>query len=342
MPTSDADQGTELVKVQGDLAPRSWPARPVLEVVLCVVGGLLATYFPAIGCALMVAGVWLLARPQEGKAAWGVIACLAALACLCLVSWEDYGSIALPSVVIACLIALLPPRLLGVSAVVALILAAAGITMGLDALILQANGVSLTEYVGYVFDTVAEQAAGGGAGSDVDVRAAAAVQQGLELVRQAWPAIYLGQGCVTVVCGLVSLALVRRVPYSRLYLAFLRYRVPFWGLVLLAAAVVCWGVSELGSAGSSALLSFALCTLLCLRVLYLLQGLACAMALMERARIGQVGRIAVLFAALFLELGFYAMCVFGLIDSFADFRGLRSSEVETSGETVPQDDGARD
>ena len=90
------------------------------------------------------------------------------------------------------------------------------------------------------------------------------------------------------------------------------------------------------------MLSFALCTLLCLRVLYLLQGLACAMALMERVGMGQVGRIAVLFGLLFLELSFYATCVFGLIDSLADFRGLRSREVEVAGETVPQDDGARD
>ena len=62
--------------------------------------------------------------------------------------------------------------------------------------------------------------------------------------------------------------------------------------------------------------------LFCLRVLYFLQGLAVAMYLMDARRWGPVSRVLVLAVLLMAELGLYAVSVFGVIDVWANFRGL--------------------
>lgn len=313
-------------RVGSDVNNRSWPKRPVVEIVLCVAGCLVAAYFPAIGCALMVAGVWLLGRAEEGKKVWGVAACLVPLALLSVVSWVNLGSYALPSVVCALMVALVLPGHITVTTVVLCIVATACIIAGADESVLLALGSNLPEYVQSVFESIAGQTSVLTNGSGSSVMMAAASDQAMDVLKKVWPLMYAGQAAVVVLFGLVGLACARRMPYRRLYHSFLHYDVPIWGIGALIGACVCLLVSGTDVAQASVFESIGLCVLLFMRVVYFLQGLAVGMALMEQHRIGQVARIVVVALMLVCELSFYALSVFGVIDGLANFRRLPRHE----------------
>ncbi|MGN1200060.1 MAG: DUF2232 domain-containing protein, partial [Thermoguttaceae bacterium] len=68
--------------------------------------------------------------------------------------------------------------------------------------------------------------------------------------------------------------------------------------------------------------------LLCLRVLFFLQGMAVAMRLMDQRRWGSFSRVLAIAALLMAELGLYAVCVFGVIDVWANFRHLERRKAQ--------------
>lgn len=302
-----------------------WPARPVLEVILCVVGSLLSAFFAPVGVGLMAAGVCLLRRPEEGKTWWGVVACLVPLVILCLVDWVNLGSLALPSVICALAMGLLLPGRIGITSVCACVLGLSALVLGTDAAVLASFGMSLPDYVSQTFDQMgqlAQSASSAGAG----ITFSAAMQQSIDYMRRIWPLIYVGQAALSVLAGLAGLAIARRMPVARLYEAFTRFDMPVWGMVLIAACVVCWAVSVLGVPGASTFVSVALCLFICLRVLYFLQGMAVAMSLMDKRGFGPLVRILVIMMLLMLEGSFYVVCVLGAVDAWANFRKLPRNE----------------
>ena len=316
-----SEDSTDIELLRGEGRKPAWPARPALEVALCVIGSLLSAFIGPLGTALMVVGVYLLGRPEENKAWLGALGCVIPCAILSIVSWVNLGSLALPPVICAVVMGLFLPGHIGISTVCACIVGTCAMTMGIDAALLAAWGSNLLDYVMSVFDEMGQQMSLV-AGQSGGVVLSAAMEQSIELMRTIWPLIYLGQAAVTVIAGLVALAIARRESPRCLYEAFVRYDMPLWGMVLIVACAACWAAAQYLPSWSAALMSAATCLFMCLRVLYFLQGLAVAMSLMDAHGFGPVARILIIVLLLMLESALYVVCVIGAVDVFANFRRL--------------------
>lgn len=329
------ERGADTTLARSAERPAAWPAHPVAELALCVVGSLLSAFFAPVGTGLMAAGAYLLRRAEEGKAWWGVAGCLVPLAVLCLVDWVNLGSLALPPVICALALGLLLPGRTGITSVCLCVVGVTALTLGIDAALLASMGSDLLSYVSQTFDQM-EQIYQSAGTVGVGITVSAAMQQSIDLMRRIWPLVYLGQGAASVLVGLIGVAIARRIPFARLYEAYTRFDVPVWGMVLIAVCVVCWAVSGLGVSAASTFGDVALCLFICLRVLYFLQGMAVAMSLMDGRGFGQFARILVIVALLLLEASFYAVCVLGAIDAWANFRKLPRHERSTTAQSVDE------
>jgi hypothetical protein len=300
----------------------------VVGIVLCVVGCLVASVLTGIGCALMAAGAWLVCAARPGASGKGVAAlcCLAPLAVLCVASWENLGSYALAGVACALMIALVLPGRFSVTSVCLCILATSGIIAAADEIVLLGMGSNIVEYVQTALSSLSEQL------GSTSVLVAASYESTIELMGRIWPLMYVSQGAFDVLLGLIALAVAKKLPYRRLYESFLRFTVPLWGLVALGASIVLVLMPQLNVPYASVMLSIGLCVVLCLRVLYFLQGIAVSMSIMQRRNTGQFARIMIIVMLLLAEFGFYVVSVFGVIDSFAHFRRI---EKETVAQEIP-------
>lgn len=315
-----------VVTTPGRKAPR--PVRPWFELALCLLGSLGSLYLPALGCAAMVFGSWLLARREEGRAVWAVAGCLAPGVALSLVSW-DLGSLVVPVELCALTLALLVPGRVGVTSVCLAIAGGALCMVGADASYAMLNGGNLATYVSGTFEEVRELSVASLGGSGASEAALASLDQILGLMETLWPCMYLFRAAGVVLAGLAGLVLARRDTLESVFRAFLHYDMPLWGLVGLVLMVL--GLLGLSLPQGSdvlgrVLLSIVLNMAVCLRVLYFLQGLAVAMFLMRRQGFAPVARVLLLAVLLMAELGFFAVCVFGVIDVKANFRNLRRSD----------------
>lgn len=327
-------QGIEPVAVNdaGRKAPR--PARPWLELLLCVIGSFGSVFFPALGCAAMVYGSWLLGRPEERRAVWAVAGCLLPGVVLSFVSW-DIGSLALPIAACALALSLILPGRMGVTGVCAVIAGTTALMIASDASLVMFYGEDFAAYVSALLSEIRELAAASLGGSS-SVAAMAALDETMELLGKVWPCLYAARAAAVVAVGFVGLALARRDTCQRAYDAFMRYDVPLWCVGALVVAVACLCASVAGMAEVFGLIGLNL--LLCLRVLFFLQGLAVGMDVTRRRRWRPVTRVLALTVMLLAELGFYAVSVFGVIDVWANFRqlarrsGARAAEAHGEGE----------
>lgn len=297
------------------------PARPWLELALCVVGSVLSYWLPAVGTMAMVFGAWLLARKEEGRAWLAVAGCVLPGVALSVVSWWALGSLVAPCILCALAVALLLPGRIGFTSV-ALVVAATGAAMiGSDAGFAASQGYGMASYVSGLMEEIRSQSAAMLAGSGT-VASTAALDQTLALMARVWPLIYLARALGVVVLGLFGLMLARRDTYQSVYAAFLRYEVPLWGVAALVGALACLACGAAGLPGSQTWEDAGLNVLLCLRVAFFLQGLAVAMCLMDRTSWGPFARVLCIACMLMAELGLCAVSVFGVIDVWADFRRI--------------------
>ena len=308
-------------------APRV--SRVVIGAVLCVAGCLVASVMTGLGCALMTAGAWLVCGAKSRGKLLAALCCLVPLAVLCVVSWENLGSYALPGVACSLVLALALPGRIGVTSVCLCILATAGLVAGTDEVVLLGAGSNLLDYVQSSLASLSDQysAALSAGVSSTSIMLAAAYQNSVDLMRKLWPLMYVSQGAFDVLLGLVGLGIARRIPYERLYASYLRFEVPVWGIIALAVAVAILLGGGLDVPVAPVMESAGMCVLLFLRVLYFLQGLAVSMCLMQRHGVGHLARILVIALLLFVEWSFYAVSVFGAIDFFAHFRGRERETV---------------
>lgn len=318
------DETRGIVPLSGSCPGRkaSRPARPWMELALCVLGSFCSLTLPSLGMAAMVFGSWLLARKEEKRLWWAVAGCIAPGVILSFVSWVNYGSLAAPCILGALAIALLLPGRITITNVCAVILVLAGLMIASDASIVMMWGEDFATYVNALLTEMREilVASLGGSGNSVAIMAS--VDQTLELLGKMWPLIYVSRAATAVVVGLIGLMLARRDTCQSVYAAFLRYDMPLWGVVALVAAIACLAVSTGKVPGAATWNAVGINVLFCMRVLFFLQGLAVAMDLMSRHRWGSFSRVLVLALLLMAELGLYAVSVFGVIDVWANFRKL--------------------
>lgn len=330
------DETHDIVPVAGGCpsrkAPR--PARPWLELALCVLGSLCSCALSSLGVAAMVFGTWLLARKEENRAWWAVAGCVAPGVVLSFVSWVNYGSLVAPCIAAALVIALLLPGRVSITSVCGVMLALAGLMIASDASIVMMWGEDFAAYVDALLSEMRELIVASLGGSGTSVAIMASVDQTLELLRKIWPLMYVSRAAAVVVVGLAGLMLARRDTCQSVYGAFLRYDAPLWGVVAVAAGFVCLAVGTGNATGAATWSAVGINVLCCVRVLFFLQGLAVAMDLMGRRRWGSFTRVLVLVLLLMAELGLYAVSVFGVIDVWANFRKLpRRARGDAAGET---------
>lgn len=295
------------------------PARPWFELALCVLGSFGSLFVPALGTMAMVFGLWLLARKEERRAWLGIAGCVVPGVVLSFVSWVNYGSLVLPCIACALVVALLLPGRIGITGVCLTIAGLTGAMIAADASIVMMYGEDFAAYVTALLDEIRELTVAS-LGGTASVTVLATLDQTVELLGKTWPLIYAARAAGVVVLGLFGLMLARRDTYQSVYAAFMRYDMPLWGVVLLIAAIACLACEALGVQGAATVGAVGLNLLLCLRVAYFLQGLAVAMCLMDRHRWGMLPRVLVIALMLMAELGFYAVSVFGVIDVWANFR----------------------
>lgn len=310
-----ADQSTKTDRKD----PR--PARPVLEVVLCAVSSLLTIFFPAIATAAMVYGAWLLTRREEGRAVWAAAACLVPGVALSFVSW-DYGSLVLPCSIVALVVAQLLPGRVNITTVCLTVVLSSGLMVAADASLVMLLGESFAAYVQALLEEIRLIVTASLTTGTPSVAVTATVDRTVELLGMVWPLIYVSRGAVVVVGALVGLMIARRDTYQRVYQAFTRYDMPLWGVVLLIASLLGFA-AEAGLAQCPEVVGVAaLNVLLCLRVLFFIQGLAVGMSVMDARHWGPVCRVVAITAMLLAEMGLCAVCVFGVLDVWANFRRL--------------------
>lgn len=297
------------------------PARPWLELALCVAGSFGSLFLPAVGTFAMVFGLWLLSRSKERRVWAGVAGCVLPGVVLSAVSWIYYGSLVVPCIACALVVALLLPGRIGITSVCLTIVGLTGAMVMADASILMLQGESFAAYVSALLDEMRELTVAS-LGGTVPVAVEASIDQTLEFLGKTWPLIYALRAAGVVVLGLFGLMLSRRDTYQSVYAAFTRYDMPLWGVVALAAAIACLAYGAFGPRWADAVEAAGLNVLMFLRAAFFLQGLAVAMSLMDRRRWGPVPRVLVIMLMLMAELGFYAVCVFGVIDVWANFRRL--------------------
>ncbi len=297
------------------------PARPWFELALCVLGSLGSLYFSAVGTLAMVFGLWLLARKEERRAWLGIAGCVVPGIALSFVSWVYYGSLVLPCVACALVVALVLPGRIGITGVCLTIAGLTGLMVAADASLIMMEGEDFAAYVAALLDEIRELTVASLGGS-ASVSVVAAVDQTVELLGKTWPLIYAVRAAGVVVLGLLGLMLARRDTYQSAYAAFMRYDMPLWSIVVMIAAVACLVCEALGVQGGATAGAVGLNLLLCLRAAFFLQGLAVAMCLMDRRRWGIAPRVLVIAFMLMAELWFYAVCVFGVLDVWANFRRL--------------------
>ena len=300
---------------------RQRPARPWAELILCIVGSLATVQLAGIGTFAMVFGAWLLFRPVEGRGLWALAGCLGPALALCLVSFVDYGTLVLPCAVCALVIAKILPGRVSVTSVCLVILALAAAMAGADALFAASFGMDLVGYANAMLDSAYEITVSSVSQSSSPVVVQASFDGVYETMRKVWPLGYVFQATVAVLFGLLGLGIAQRRGYRDAYDSFMRYDVPLWGIVLLIVGLVCLLLAS--STGQGGWLeSIGLMLILVLRVVYFLQGMAVIMCLMSRRKMGFFSRVLILTLSLLAELSIFAVCVFGVVDVFANFRGL--------------------
>lgn len=288
---------------------------------LCLGGCLVSALVPPAGCALMAAGGWVLASRVRHGRVLATLSCLAPLATMCVLSWTDMGSYALPPTACALALSLGLAGRLGVTAGVLVVLGTAALMVGCDQLVLAAAGSSVVGYVGDVLDALSAQLSTAGAPDmAANLAVSMAYDQAIDAMRSLWPLLYVAQGALAALLGMAGLALARRLPASRARASFLGFAVPAWGIVALVASACLLAASRLDVPAAAVLYSAGMCALIFMRALYFLQGLAVGTCLMCARRMGPLPRVLVLVAMLLLESAFFAVSVFGALDTFARFR----------------------
>lgn len=310
------------------------PARPVFEFVLCALASLGSIFSPSLGCALMVFGAWRLAHSGEGRAVWAALGCLAPGIVLSFATW-DYASLVLPCSLCALAIALLLSRGVSVGGVVVLVALLCGLLIGADASLLMLQGESFAAYVQELLEELRQvmTASLTTGGSSVSVQAT--VDSTVELLGWIWPLIYAMRAACTVCFGLVGLAVARHDSFQKVHEAFKRCDTPLWVVALFIVSVACLaGWSVLGVLPEAVGVA-ALNVLICMRVVFFLQGCAVMLSLMDSHGWGFFPRVAVLSLAFLAEVSLSVVCILGLIDVWANFRKLARHDQDrrlTSGE----------
>ena len=101
-----------------------------------------------------------------------------------------------------------------------------------------------------------------------------------------------------------------------------------WCVGALALCILGLGVSFAGIPQAQLVRTVCATVLCSLRVVFVLQGFSVVSALETKRRMGCLTRFLITVLTVWLETMFFAMCIVGLIDIWANFRGLAREQVQ--------------
>lgn len=317
--------GSEIVPAS-QRAPRS--GRGLLWFVGIALSVAVMARYPMLGVACLAMG---LRSQSERFGAKGFLAglgiALAVLALWMVRAGASSAFFAVPLVGISSAIAaLMWKRRAGVTAVSLVIAAALAVSMSVDAVTAAQAGTSLAEATTSMLMEVARLSVGRGVQAELTL---VSIEPVMGLI---WPMVYVLSAVIdALVAGFGSFlgsvqrpaprgtmppaAPVLRVPQISLFDA------PLWSVGLLALSVLGLGVSFAGVPEAQLVRTVSVTLFLSVRIIFMIQGFAVALGLMNRWHMGCLGRIAIIMIALWLEVMF-VMSIIGLVDVWANFRKL--------------------
>jgi hypothetical protein len=291
-----------------------------------VTGVFLAPIVSLVGLPIAAAGIAGLA--YRGRAVMAVLAAAIGVAAVALVQPADllFAAPAVTAVLLS--VVLLPAvdyQVVGLALVS--VLGVAGYAH--DALVLRGQGTSPSQVVTSTLNQAlaqAERSAGTSATPDTIQR----MREVAHTLASALPTFYFVSAFVVAVAVVVAVAwaahrsgrTVKVPPLSRLDLSPY-ILLPFVAGVLFVAA----GYSALPSAAVLGVVGLNL--VLCVRTLFLLQGLGVAAGVLDRTRVGLGVRILALAALAALDAFTYVLSFSGLLDFWLNFRHLPRDGVTT-------------
>lgn len=269
----------------------------------------------------MAFGAWLLAREEENRAVLAVAGCLGPGIALSFVTW-DYASLVLPCALAALAIALLLPGRVSITSVVSLMAVLTALFIGADASLLMLQGEDFAAYVQALLEELRQAMTASLATTGSSVSVQATVDSTVELLGRTWPLIYVTRAVCVTVFGLCGLMIARRDSYQRVGTTFKAFDVPLWAVAAFIVCLACLAGWALSAGVPDAVGTVALNLIVCLRVLFFLQGFAVLLSLMDSHGWGAAPRVLVISLALLMEMCLSGVCVLGLVDVWANFRKL--------------------
>lgn len=295
------------------------PANMVGSAAFMLVGAFAATVMPVLGVALMGYGARGMYE-AGGTKGFALAALVGAAAVAGMVAFEPLLATGTLSGVLAALGAVWCMRrraatTLGVSLV---IVACAGVSLGVDAFLLTQAGASSVsaEYTALIMET-ARVTLGQGIEADMVLRQAEPVFQAI------WPVLYVVSATMNVLSAAIGSHLMAARAYgdSRMP-SIARYDAPLWAVGVLAVSVAGLGVSFSPVPYAEVLRTVCATALLSVRMIFTLQGFGVVLCRLNARRAGCFFRVVLLTLLIQLEATLFVVSVVGLIDVWANFRKL--------------------
>lgn len=298
----------------------------------CVVGGATMAVGTIVPCFFVGFGVAAASYGRDRKTrATCFVATIAAVCVACMVAYGgiDASSViqCLASFAIACLVV---DDKVSVTAESAIIGAAFLALLVSDVIGAQAAGTTVQAAMGALFDEASAQLATGAAQI-----APGQIAQAKDLFMKLWPMCYMTAAALTVLVAhagarfvMLGLAAPRR---KRFYLS--GFDAPLWAVALLAVGLVLVALGWIVPQAPPEVIVAGACAVMTARCYFLLQGIGVLAHLLDRTGMGRLTRALIILVALDLEVSFFVMSIWGLIDVWANFRRL--DRVGTSAEEPP-------
>ena len=156
-----------------------------------------------------------------------------------------------------------------------------------------------------------------------DIQGDLLVSQVMPLLRVIWPFVYVASAMFdALVAGIGSYTMSVRCTGIRRMPQIANFDAPMWCVGVLALCILGLGASFADIPQPQLLRTVCASALASLRVVFALQGFGVVSALEAKRHMGCLTRFVITFLTVWLEAMFFAMCIVGLIDIWANFRGL--------------------
>lgn len=315
-----------------DIVPANPPQRGgssgLWYVGVAVASGI-AAFYPFVGICLLGASLRTLVE-RRGCTAFAGSAAAAAVAPVVLGAMYGItsGLALLPPLIVAFgIVALMHAKRAGVTEVVLIIAVVTLLCLGYDQVMVTLSGeggdlgaVTVEYLMGIIGDS---------AGTGVDADAFVASIEGI--ISVLWPFLYVMSVATNALAAAVGSRLAATRPGVSVMPSLASFDLPVWFVGLLGLSVLGIGVSMMDAPYAGAIASASVTVCMSVRLIFAWQGLAVLAGVMTRHRVGCLVQALVIVFAVWIETVSFILSIVGLVDVWANFRGLPRKGSDSSG-----------